>query len=78
MAFPPISMSGLGRVVADLEAGSALRRTLNHCRSRKELILAVQHLGCRIMRIDLQRAWQEEQAEKGSQRKPGGPSIATI
>jgi len=36
---------------------------LRHCRSRKELILAARRLGYRITRIDLLRAWQEEQRQ---------------
>ena len=52
------------RFVEDVEADSALRRSLRHCRSRKELILAARRLGYRITRIDLQRAWQEEQEQQ--------------
>ena len=48
----------------DVEADAALRRSVKHCRSRKELILAARRLGYRITRIDLQRAWQEEQREQ--------------
>ena len=55
--------SELERVVEELEADAALRRALKHCRSRKELILAARRLGYRITRMDLQRAWQEEQRE---------------
>ena len=62
-AFPPMSWSELERFVDDVQADSALQRALKHCRSRKELILAARRLGYRIRRIDLQRAWQEEQLE---------------
>ena len=55
--------SELERFVEELEADAALRRALKHCRSRKELILAARRLGYRITRMDLQRAWQEEQRE---------------
>ena len=48
-----------------------LQRALRHCRSRKELILAARRLGYRITRIDLQRAWQEEQAEAEGQQQAG-------
>ncbi|MEN9768070.1 MAG: hypothetical protein RLZZ32_2030 [Cyanobacteriota bacterium] len=41
-----------------------MQRALKHCRSRKELILAARRLGYRITRMDLQRAWQEEQREQ--------------
>lgn len=59
----------LERLVDEVEADQALRRALKHCRSRKELILAARRLGYRITRIDLQLAWQEEQAEAGEQRQ---------
>jgi predicted ribosomally synthesized peptide with nif11-like leader len=59
----------LERLVDEVEADQALQRALKHCRSRKELILAARRLGYRITRIDLQRAWQEEQAEAGEQRQ---------
>jgi hypothetical protein len=55
-----MSWSELERFVDDVEDDSALK----HCRSRKELILAARRLGYRITRIDLQRAWQEEQREQ--------------
>jgi predicted ribosomally synthesized peptide with nif11-like leader len=66
-----MSWSELERFVADVEADVALQRALKHCRSRKELILAARRLGYRITRIDLQRAWQEEQLE------PQGPAEAS-
>ena len=62
-----MSWSELERFVEELEADAALRRALKHCRSRKELILAARRLGYRITRIDLQRAWQEEQLENKRQ-----------
>jgi len=58
-----MSWSELERFVADVESDAALQRALKHCRSRKELILAARRLGYRITRIDLQRAWEEEQLE---------------
>jgi len=58
-----MSWSELERFVGDVEADGALQRALKHCRSRKELILAARRLGYRITRIDLQRAWQEEQEQ---------------
>jgi len=63
-AARPMSWSELERFVEELEADAALRRAVKHCRSRKELILAARRLGYRITRIDLQRAWQEEQREQ--------------
>ncbi len=64
-----MSWSELERFVADVEADAALQRALKHCRSRKELILAARRLGYRITRIDLQRAWQEDLAEKQQEAK---------
>ena len=62
--FESMSWPELERFVADVEADQALQRALKHCRSRKELILAGRRLGYRITRLDLQRAWQEEQLEQ--------------
>jgi hypothetical protein len=59
-----MSWSELERCVDDVEADKTLQRALRHCRSRRELILAARRLGYRITRIDLQRAWQEEQREQ--------------
>ncbi len=60
-----MSWSELERFVDDVEADNGLQRALQHCRSRKELIRAARRLGYRITRMDLQRAWQEEQLEHG-------------
>ena len=62
----------LERLVDEAEADQALQRALKHCRSCKELILAARRLGYRITRIDLQRAWLEEQVEAGEQRQVRG------
>jgi len=59
-----MSWSELERFVGDAEADRGLQRSLKHCRSRKELILAARRLGYRITRIDLQRAWQEHKEEE--------------
>ena len=59
-----MSWQELERFVADVEGDQALQRALKHCRSRKELILAGRRLGYRITRMDLQRAWQEEQEQQ--------------
>ena len=67
-----MSWSELERLVEDAESQGDLQRALRHCRSRKELILASRRLGYRITRLDLQRAWQEEQVEQsGSQQMTG-------
>jgi hypothetical protein len=39
-----MSWSELERFVADVEADSTLKRSLKHCRSRKELILAARQV----------------------------------
>ena len=66
-----MSWSELERLVDDAESQSDLQRSLRHCRSRKELILAARRLGYRITRMDLQRAWLEEQAETDGQLQAG-------
>ena len=58
-----MSLQDLERLVDEAEADATLQRALRHCRSRKELILAARRLGYRITRIDLLRAWQEEQRQ---------------
>ena len=63
----PMSWLELERFVDDVEADHALQRSLKHCRSRKELILAARRLGYLITYMDLQRAWQEEQQENERQ-----------
>jgi predicted ribosomally synthesized peptide with nif11-like leader len=67
-----MSWSELERFVADVEADAELQRALQHCRSRKELILAARRLGYRITRIDLQQAWEEEQRDAVEQSQPRG------
>jgi hypothetical protein len=67
-----MSWSELERLVDDAESQRELQRSLRHCRSRKELILAARRLGYRITRMDLQRAWLEEQAEAEGQQQVGG------
>ena len=67
-----MSWSELERLVDAAESQRELQRSLRHCRSRKELILAARRLGYRITRMDLQRAWQEEQAEVEGQQQAGG------
>jgi len=66
-----MSWSELERLVEDAESQRDLQRSLRHCRSRKELILAARRLGYRITRMDLQRAWLEEQAETDGQLQAG-------
>ncbi len=72
----PMSWSELERLVIAAEADAALQRALKHCRSPKELILAARRLGYRITRIDLQRAWQEEQHEQQASTEPSHSDAA--
>ena len=58
-----MSWSELERLVDQAEANPSLRRSLKGCRSTTELILAARHLGYRITRVDLQRAWEEERQD---------------
>lgn len=59
-----MSWSELERFVSELEADRSLQRVFKLCRSRQELILAARRRGYRISRIDLQRAWQQDQQEQ--------------
>ena len=43
---------------------TSLRRSLKGCRLERELNLAARSLGCRITRMHLQRAWEEERRKK--------------
>ena len=63
-----MSWSELERLVNDAEANGGLQRSLRHCRSRKELILAARRLGYRITRVDLGRAWLEHQQRRALER----------
>jgi hypothetical protein len=62
-----MSWSELERLVHEAEADAGLRRSLKGCRSTPELILAARSLGYRITRMDLQRAWEQEQQENKRQ-----------
>jgi hypothetical protein len=52
-----MSWSELERLVDDAEGETSLQRSLRHCRSQQELVLAARRLGYRITRVDLTRAW---------------------
>ena len=52
-----MSWSELERLVDDAEGETSLQRSLRHCRSQQELVLAARRLGYRITRVDLKRAW---------------------
>ncbi|MCS5691835.1 Nif11 family protein [Cyanobium sp. FGCU-6] len=53
-----MSWSELERLVEEAEADDVIRRSLRHCRSRAELVLAARRLGYRITDLDLWRAWR--------------------
>ena len=59
-----MSRGELVRLVDEAEADSVIRRSLRHCRSQDELILAARRLGYRITRVDLQQAQREDQKER--------------
>lgn len=48
-----MSRAELVRLVDEAEADGCLRRSLRHCRSGHELVLAARRLGYRITRVDL-------------------------
>ena len=54
----------LERLVDQAKTDPSLRRSLKGCRLERELNLAARSLGCRITRMHLQRAWEEERREK--------------
>lgn len=61
-----MSWSELERLVQVAETDGAVRRALRHCRSREELVLAARRLGYHLTHVDLQRAWQEEVADRST------------
>ena len=52
-----MSWSELERLVEDAETDAVMRRSLRHCRSRRELLMAAGRLGYVITNSDLQQAW---------------------
>lgn len=56
-----MSWGELERLVDEAEADPVIRRSLRHCRSSPELLLAARRLGFRVTRMDLERAWQLHQ-----------------
>ncbi len=59
-----VSLPELDRLVSQAEADASLRQALRRCSSQQELILTARQLGYLITRLDLQRAWQEDQQER--------------
>jgi hypothetical protein len=60
-----MSWSELERLVEEAEADGVIRRSLRHCRSRQELVLAARRLGYRITQKDIERARQLHRRESG-------------
>ena len=52
-----MSWRELERLVEAAEVDPTIRHCLRQCSSREELVLLARHLGYRITRVDLQRAW---------------------
>lgn len=71
-----MSWSELERLVEAAEQDPAVRQELRRCRCREDLVLQARHLGFRITRIDLHRAWLDHQQQQQQQRarRPGGRS----
>ena len=63
-----VSLSELERLVGEAEADASLRQALRRCSSRQQLILTARRRGYRITRLDLQRAWQQEQQQEKQER----------
>jgi predicted ribosomally synthesized peptide with nif11-like leader len=63
-----MSWSELERLVAEAENDRDLRRSLRHCRSKQELVLAARRLGYRITRVDIQRAREEAPNQEAENR----------
>lgn len=64
-----MSWNELERLVEEAEADGVIRRSLRHCRSREELVLASRRLGYRITRQDLARAWRLHRRELEEERR---------
>lgn len=67
-----MSWNELERLVEEAEADGVIRRSLRHCRSREELLLASRRLGYRITRQDLGRAWRLHRRELEEDGSHGG------
>ena len=63
-----MTWSELERFVLEAEADPVMRRSLKHCRSEQELLLAARRLGYRVSRGDLQEARREDRLERMDQR----------
>lgn len=63
-----MTWSELERLVQEAEADPSLRRSLKHCRSSQEMVLAARRLGYRLSPADLSRARLEDQQERQQER----------
>lgn len=70
-----MSWPELERLVTDAEASESLQRSLRHCRSREELLLAARRLGYRVTRIDLQNAWTAHRQAAAEEQLEEQPSV---
>jgi hypothetical protein len=59
-----MTWSELERFVLEAESDAAMRRSLKHCRSELELVLAARRLGYRLTRRDLREAREEDRRER--------------
>jgi hypothetical protein len=59
-----MSWSELERLVEAAEVDPTIRHCLRQCDSKANLILVARHLGFRITRVDLQRAWTDHQRRR--------------
>lgn len=71
-----MSWSELERLVEAVEQNPAVRQDLRGCRCCEELVLQARHLGFRITRVDLQRAWLDHQRQQRRARRPSDRSRA--
>ncbi|MCT0200550.1 Nif11-like leader peptide family natural product precursor [Synechococcus sp. CS-1325] len=62
-----MTWSELERFVLEAEADPVMRRSLKHCRSETELLLAARRLGYRLSRGDLIEAREEHRREQKQQ-----------
>jgi predicted ribosomally synthesized peptide with nif11-like leader len=59
-----MTWSELERFVQEAESDAVMRRSLKHCRSELELVMAARRLGYRLTRRDLHEAREEDRRER--------------
>jgi predicted ribosomally synthesized peptide with nif11-like leader len=65
-----MSWSELERLVEAAEMDPTIRHCLRQCSSKHDLVLVARHLGFRITRVDLQRAWTDHQRRRHEIPRP--------